>query len=186
MKIVWSPECRALAEWLRAHNDSGITTIKDLEETLGIERLKLYRCLTYWRRKFLEFYQMQDKRGILRGDPYQKWLVALENFRVNYLIQPLFYDKSGRMYYTPPNLRAKEEITQQRVIHWIKSGQTVANEAHTYHETLPSAALPSELLGDLKLLRERIEDGNVPRCPSCGQNIQENWVNCPSCGLPLQ
>lgn len=188
MKITWTPICRELADWLNRHKDAGVSTIGEIGEELGLERSdypKLWRCMSYWRKKFLEFYKIQDQRGILHGDPYQKWLIALENFRVNYLIEPLFFDKAENMYYTP-DLHGKEVITAQRVAHWIKSGQSVAMEAVAFHETLPSLALPSELMGDLKLLEERVTDGDVPRCKSCGRNIQVNWVSCPSCGQPLQ
>jgi hypothetical protein len=186
MKIVWSPTCKALADWLRAHHDDGVSSIGDIGETLGLEKEdypKLYRCIQYWRRKFLEFYKHQDEMGILKGDKYQKWETAIANFYANYLIQPLFFDQEIKTYYVP-NLALKEQITAQRIVHWIKSGQSVMREASTYHETLPSAAEPAQLMGDLKLLRDRVEDGNVPRCINCGQNVQENWVTCPSCGQP--
>ena len=188
MKIRWSPICKALADWLRAHSDPGVTTVGDIGKELGLEESdyhKLYRCIQYWREKFMEFYKHQDERGVLQGDPYQKWIIARDNFYKNYLIQPLFFDKDRKEYFRP-NLAEKEVITAQRIVHWIKSGQSVVKEAATFHEVLPSAARPAELMGDLKMLQERVEDGSVPTCKNCGRNIQENWVACPSCGQPLQ
>ena len=186
MNIRWSPECRALARWMDTHSGPGSSTIGEIGIELGFDKTeyhKLYRCIRYWREKFIEFYKYQDEKGILHGNPKQKWLVALENFHVNYMIQPLFFDKDKG--YFIPNLAEKEDITADRVIHWIKSGQSVSREAMIFHEILPSMATPAELMGDLKLLQEKVEDGNVPRCKTCGQNIQESWVACPSCGQPL-
>jgi len=186
MNIRQSPICKSLARWLEKHREAGFSTIGEIGDALDLDKSdypKLYRCIAYWRKKFQEFYKYQDARGVLHGDPHQKWLIALENFRVNYLIEPLFFDQERREYFTP-NLVEKEVITAQRVVHWIKSGQSVMSEASAYHETLPSAAEPAQLMGDLKLLRDRVEDGNVLRCTYCGENIQENWVTCPSCGQP--
>ena len=136
----WSPICKALAQWLRAHQDAGVSTVDDIGRDLGLddsEYPKLYRCIQYWRRKFAEFYKHQEAKGIIQGSPHQKWELAIANFDANYRIQPLFFDKEIGDYYTP-NLAEKEAITAQRIIHWIKSGQSVVKEAATYHETLPS------------------------------------------------
>lgn len=186
--IRWSPICKSLAQWLRANSGAGVSTIGDIGRDLGLddsEYPKLYRCIQYWREKFAEFYKYQEAKGIIQGSPHQKWELAIANFEANWRIQPLFFDKEMEMYLTP-NLAEKEAITSQRIIHWLKSGQKVVKEAATFHETLPSMAQPTELMGDLKLLRERVEDGNVPRCTFCGRNIQDNWVACPDCGKPLK
>lgn len=188
MRVRWNPECRMFKNWLRKNNGVYFT----LQMICSELRLpdgdvdKLYQCVLYWRRKFKEYYEASDKVGILQGDSYQKWLIALTNFERHWDIQPFYYDRGMEQYYVP-NLADKEEISRQRLVHWIKSGQTVVSEMAVFGEKMVlTGKKPDEIFGDLKMIEEKIMDGSdVLRCPTCGQNIQDNWVRCPSCGQHL-
>lgn len=188
MKLRMNPVCEKLRRYLNRNADD-ISSVDEICTKLGIdvsEKTKIYHCLVYWRKKFAEFYDVLNTKGVLQGDPYQKWLLAVKDFEAMYGIQPLFYDKERKEYFVP-NFHEKEEISKQRIIHWVKSGKSVMDEMATFEETFVlTGKNPLEITGDLKMITEKILDGaDAPRCNFCGQNIQYNWVSCPSCGNPL-
>ena len=137
MNIHWNPTCRMFRNWLR--RNKGIYFNKQLVcSDLGLdisEWENLYQCLLYWRKKFKEFYKIQDEKGLLQGDRFQKWLLALRNFEVNYDIQPFYYEKGMNEYYVP-HLADKEKISHQRILQWIKSSETIAEEMKIFDESM--------------------------------------------------
>lgn len=186
MRFRMTDDIRKLQTWIDRHPE-GLTSVQEIATDINTTTHAVVKSFKYITRKFLDFYDEQEAAGRLQGSPTQMWMVAIVNFKANYGVDPFIYDHEDRQYVEAPDFIRYQRTGAQRVDHWIRSGQTVTRELHRVHaEFLKSGKKPDELLNDLKLLEEKITDGpEVPRCPTCGDNIEPNWLACPTCGQPL-
>ncbi len=177
--------CEQLKNYINS-NPNSYATIGELCNKIGVDtrkKYKVYNCILYWRQKFIEFYDELNKSGGLQGDQYQKWRIAISEFDITYGVPYFSYDKDEKKY-SVPDFYEKQETSNQRIIHWIKSGQAVLNEMAILGETLVlTGKTPTELVGDLKLIENKILDGPTStKCKNCEEYINPDLLLCPNCG----
>lgn len=185
VKIHFSPTCEKLRQYLK-RSKTKHSSIDEVCEIIGIdiqEKVKVYNCLMYVRRKFNEYYQELDSKGILIGDNNAKYIQALDAFEKSWGIFPLFFDNEAHEYITPQILPRKEQIDHKRANKHLKALVTIHTEMETFGERFITGKTPAELSGNIKLLTANMNDGGVaPVCDNCGEYVQESWVSCPYCG----